>query len=205
MLPDVYFVFVGGTADDVLRLKNYGAEKSTGNLIFTGHQPIKSVSRYLYAADSLIIPPASAALIYGRTVLPFKTFLYLAAGRPIVAPRQPDLTEVLVHEHNAMLMEPDDIAGTAKILERLFSEPALHLAICENAAASAKNLTWEDRARKIIEWLTKVYYHQDKHGAQQAAKRLPFSTENPPLEQFPLAEKLKLEAQTGPISAGTNP
>ncbi|MEK7256787.1 MAG: glycosyltransferase, partial [Bacteroidota bacterium] len=123
---------------------------------------------------ALIIPPDSAPLEkHGRTVLPFKTFLYLAAGRPVVAPRQPDMEEVLVHEYNSLLVEPNNFADCARAIERLLNDPALHLKICENAAASVKELTWEERARKIIGWLTEVYFKKSEGGQRQAEWKHP--------------------------------
>ena len=158
-MPAVKFVLVGGTQFDTNRLQNYAEQNAVSNVTFTGFKAIKEVSCYLYAADVLIIPPASAPLEkYGRTVLPFKTFLYLAAGRPVLAPLQPDLTEVLEDGYNALLVEPDNLDAAVAALESLFANPAMHLRISENAAASVSDLTWDARAKKIIHWLTNAFH-----------------------------------------------
>jgi glycosyltransferase involved in cell wall biosynthesis len=158
-MPAVKFMLAGGIPDDIKRLQNYAEQHSVGNVIFTGFQPIKEVSCYLYAADALIIPPVSAPLEkYGRTVLPFKTFLYLAAGRPVLAPLQSDLTEVLEDGYNALLVEPDNLEAAEAALTALFANPAMHLRISENAAASVSDLTWDARAKKIIHWLTNAFH-----------------------------------------------
>ncbi|MAT55014.1 MAG: hypothetical protein CMN32_11085 [Saprospirales bacterium] len=157
-LPDTNFVLVGGTPSDINRLKAYASEKQVANVVFTGYQPISEVATYLYAADCLIIPPVSAPLEkYGRTVLPFKTFLYLAAGRPVLAPLQDDLTEVMADDYNAVLVKPDHIDEAAEALESLLNDPARLFRLSENAAESVKHLTWEARAKNIIEWLTNAY------------------------------------------------
>ena len=53
-----------------------------------------------------------------------KTFSYLAAGRPIVAPDLPDLREVLRHNENALLVPPDDVdAAAAAIRLAVFNRP----------------------------------------------------------------------------------
>lgn len=174
-MPEVKFALVGGTAEDIKRLKNYVGQQSVDNVLFTGFQPIKEVSAYLYAADALIIPPVSAPLEkYGRTVLPFKTFLYLAAGRPILAPRQSDLTEVLEDGYNSLLVEPDNIAAAAAALEQLFADPARHLRISENAAASVSQLTWDARAKRIMRWLTNAF-----HGHYPVAEKEKQTQEQP--------------------------
>ncbi len=158
LLPEVKFVLVGGTAKDINRLKNYASKLGVANVYFTGYQPINEVATYLYAADCLIIPPVSAPLEkYGRTVLPFKTFLYLAAGRPVFAPYQDDLTEVMENGYNAVLVKPDRIREAAASLKQLLSDPAKLFRLSENAAESVKHLTWESRAKNIIDWLSNVY------------------------------------------------
>lgn len=168
LLPHVHFVLVGGTPTDVTRLGQYAEEKQCGNVIFTGYQPIKSLATYLYAADALIIPPVSAPLEkYGRTVLPFKTFLYLAAGRPVVAPRQPDLTEVLEHDYNAVLVPPDDPEASARALRRLLDDPLRLEQLGAHASESVKSLTWEARATKIISWLQQAL--QGKYPPKQSS------------------------------------
>ncbi|TAK41373.1 MAG: glycosyltransferase [Saprospiraceae bacterium] len=176
-MPAVKFVLVGGTLSDSLRLQNYAEQNAVSNVTFTGFKAIKEVSCYLYAADALIIPPVSAPLEkYGRTVLPFKTFLYLAAGRPVLAPLQPDLTEVLEDDYNALLVEPDNLDAAVAALESLFANPAMHLRISENAAASVSDLTWDARAKKIIRWLTNAFHgyypvfkQQEKHAPAKTA------------------------------------
>ena len=157
-LPETNFVLVGGTPADINRLKEYAAEMRASNVLFTGYKPISEVATYLYAADCLIIPPVSAPLEkYGRTVLPFKTFLYLAAGRPVLGPMQDDLTEVMEDDYNAVMVKPDDIDEAAAALSRLLNDPAKLLKLSENAAESVKHLTWESRAKSIIGWLTNAW------------------------------------------------
>lgn len=155
-LPGVNFLLVGGRPEDEERLGAYAAGKGLKNVQFSGRQPISVVSQYLYAADVLIIPPVSAPLEkYGKTVLPFKLFPYLAAGRPIVAPDQPDMRELLVHEENALLVEPDHAHQHAQVLRRLFENEALQNHLSENAMRTSRDLTWERRAARFKEWLVK--------------------------------------------------
>lgn len=153
-LPEVNFLLVGGTPEDIQRLSEYAASKGAGNVMMPGRQPIAAVSQYLYASDVLIIPPVSAPLEkYGKTVLPFKIFPYLAAGRSIAAPDQPDMRELLVHRQNAILLEPDNASQNAKAIGELLDNEVLQKTLSENAAELAKSLTWEERANKFKRWL----------------------------------------------------
>lgn len=157
LCPKHKFVMVGGTDTDLERLKTYAKEKNTDNLIWTGRVPILDVSQYLYAADCLIIPPISAPLQkFGRTVLPFKVFPYLASGRPTLAPATADIQELMIHKENAILAEPDNIEIAAKELNELLGD----MEFCEQLGAAAKksgeSLTWDARAKKMIDWIKKI-------------------------------------------------
>ncbi|MBI5914103.1 MAG: glycosyltransferase [Bacteroidetes bacterium] len=153
-LPEITFLLVGGKPDDMERLRQYGDEKGVKNVMLIDRQPIGVVSQYLYAADALIIPPVSAPLEkFGKTVLPFKLFPYLAAGRPIVAPDQPDMRELLRQNENGLLVEPDNFEQTALILRQLFQDERLQETLSKNAAETSRSLTWEARARKFAAWL----------------------------------------------------
>jgi glycosyltransferase involved in cell wall biosynthesis len=157
-LPEVRFVLVGGKPEEVERLASYAIAKGIENVELTGYQPIKKISGYLYAADILIIPPVSAPMKkFGRTVLPIKTFLYLAAGRPIIAPEQDDLMEVLTNGYNALLVEPDNFPACAAAIRHLFADPQLAERLSRQALDSGKDLTWDGRAKKIARWLESVY------------------------------------------------
>lgn len=156
--PNADFLLVGGTQEDIDRLKAHAASLQTTNVLFAGRQPVAQVATYLYAADVLIIPTVSAPLqTFGRTVLPFKVFPYLAAGRAIIAPNLPDMKEVLKSGHNALLVRPDDTNDATNALHLLLNDESLCDNIGQNALETAEQLTWETRARKLSDWLEKIY------------------------------------------------
>ena len=157
LCPKHTFVMVGGTPADLVRLRAYAEEKSAENLIWTGRVDIKLVSQYLYAGDCLIIPPISAPLQkFGRTVLPFKVFPYLASGRPTLAPATPDIKELMFHKENAILVEPDNIEVAAKELNELLADLEFCEKLGEAAKKSGEALTWDARAQKMIDWIQKI-------------------------------------------------
>lgn len=117
----------------------------------------REVPGRLAAADVLVIPPVSAPLQrWGRTVLPMKTFRYLAAARPILAPDLPDLREVLEHGVNAWLVRPDDPSAAADALRRLAGDPHLRAHLAAGAGASARELTWERRGARVRDFLARL-------------------------------------------------
>lgn len=153
-LPEITFLLVGGKPDDLTRLTNYCGVKKVKNVVLVERQPVSMVSQYLYAADALIIPPVSAPMEqFGKTVLPFKLFPYLAAGRPIVAPDLADMRELLRHNENGLLVQPDDAAQNAEAIRALFSDENMQARLASNAAETSKSLTWGARAEKLKQWL----------------------------------------------------
>src|SRR5690606_31465110 len=108
----------------------------------------------LMAADVLLQPPSRIPLkLVGNTVLPMKLFLYLAAGRPIIAPDLPDMREVLRHEHNALLVPTGDDDAAARAVTRVVTEPGLAERLSAAAKQTAATLTWDARAERILSFL----------------------------------------------------
>ncbi len=153
-LPDLTFLLVGGKPEDIARLTAYCEAKNVKNVLLVERLPINEVSPYLYAADALIIPPVSAPMEkFGRTVLPFKLFPYLAAGRPIIAPNLADIRELIQHGKSGLLVNPDDAAQNAEAIRALFSDERMQEKLAANAAETSRSLTWEARAEKFRNWV----------------------------------------------------
>ena len=109
---------------------------------------------YLYAADVLLIPPTSGPLQQvGNTVLPIKTFIYMAAGRAILAPRTPDVRELLRNDENAALVPPDDLEAALRQLRRLLDDPPLRERLGKAAQHDVADLTWGRRAGRVLRFL----------------------------------------------------
>lgn len=124
------------------------------NVQLVSWQPFAKVATYLKAANVLLLPPSARGLaLVGNTVLPMKLFLYLAAARPILAPRTPDLIELLRDGENARLVAPGDVDGAARALHTLLSDEALARRLAQGAAETARDLTWDARATKILQFL----------------------------------------------------
>lgn len=145
-LPGVLFLLVGSAGDGPIER----AAASRANVRTVAWQDDDGLARHLAAADLLLIPPSSAPLArFGSTVLPLKVFLYLAAGRPIVAGDTPDLREMLRHGQNALLCRPDHASSLAAAITALVEDPALAARLAEAARRDGAALTWDARAARI--------------------------------------------------------
>lgn len=164
--PATLFLLVGSEGPGPVEAE----AASRANVTVIPWQPPERLAPYLHAADLLIIPPASAPLErHGTCVLPLKTFLYLAAGRPILAPAAPDTAEILADGVNALLVPPDRPEAAAAALDRILADPVLAEGLGERAAETAETLTWDARAERIAAFL-----------ADRLAARRLFPSSSPP-------------------------
>ena len=149
-LPDVLFVVVGSEGPGEVERE---AEKLP-NVRIVPWQPFRATVPYLYASDVLFIPPTAGPLTkVGNTVLPIKTFLYMASKRAIFGPATPDLAEVLTHDRNAVLVTPDDPAAALTALSHLLEDAAFRERIAQTAFDDVSEMTWEARAARIVAFI----------------------------------------------------
>lgn len=155
-LPEVTFLVVGGIPDSPELEYARVTARTLGvrNVQFHPRVPPPAVAQYLQAADALIIPPTAGPLSrHRRTVLPMKTFRYLASGRPIVAPSLPDLREVLMNDRNAVLVPPDDVGAAVLAIRQLLEDGERQRRLSAAALVDAQRFSWQRRAQTIAAFL----------------------------------------------------
>jgi glycosyltransferase involved in cell wall biosynthesis len=118
----------------------------TERVRFTGVVPRQDVPGYVAAFDIALQP---AVVPYAS---PLKLFEYLALGKAVVGPRQPNLAEVLTHGDNALLFDPEAAGGLESVLEALCHDDALRQRIAEGSARtiSRLGLTWRSNAGRVV-------------------------------------------------------
>jgi glycosyltransferase involved in cell wall biosynthesis len=155
-IPDVIFLLVGaapGSEEETIVLRSV-EEAGARNVRLLPHVTPSEVSTYLFASDCLIIPPTAAPFHHHRrTVLPMKTFSYLAAGRPIVAPDLPDLREVLRHNENALLVPADNVGAAAAAIRLAVFNRDIGEQLGSVARHDAAQYTWQARAERFSTFL----------------------------------------------------
>ncbi len=153
-LPETTFALIGYSQDDsedwILREASARGLKNVRKLPWV---TTAELGKYLFASDVLLIPPTAGPLMqHGNTVLPIKTFIYMAAGRCILAPALPDIKTVL-SDSNAALVPPDDVDAAAETLRRIFSDRAWSDGLAQQARLDSEKYTWRSRAKKIIAFM----------------------------------------------------
>ncbi len=151
--PEIKYVLIGYSEKNPDNwILNSASEKGVKNIDWFPWTKTNELAKFLFASDVLIIPPTATPLSkFGRTVLPMKTFIYMAVGRCILAPSLPDTADVL-NEQNTALVEPDNLDLVTATIRRVFKDDAWRNSLEKQAQLDSKNYTWQSRAKKIIAW-----------------------------------------------------
>ncbi len=85
---------------------------------------------------------------------PLKVFEYMAAGRAIVAPDQPNIREILDHGQTALLFEPADQDSMWKAILKLISDAPQRRRLARSARAEIvqRDYTWRANAARLTAW-----------------------------------------------------
>lgn len=161
LLPEILFLFVGGSASDVQMFRQRYARAA--NIIVLGQKPHQDIPRHLQVADVLALPNSARSAnprfsIYSRyDTSPLKLFEYMSAKRPVVASNLPSISEIL-NENNALLVEPDNPAALADGIKTVLANPHLAEKIREQAWRDVQEYSWEKRARLIVNFINLSIY-----------------------------------------------
>jgi len=149
---DIRFIIVGGSEEDILAYRKIISDREIPDIDFIGYRDRKTIPRYLKAADALLLPNSARSEESVRYTSPIKLFEYMASGVPIIASDLPSIREIL-NESNAVLVPPDDARALARGLCDILGDYSSASAISRKARADVEPLTWDNRAKKILEFV----------------------------------------------------
>jgi glycosyltransferase involved in cell wall biosynthesis len=114
---------------------------------FLGRCDPDQLPRHVVAFDAALIPAIN------RYASPLKLFDSLAAGVPTVAPRQPNLEEVVTDRQQVVLFEPSNVDSLAAAIGELVADRSHAAAIgaAGRARLDSADLTWLGAARRVVE------------------------------------------------------
>ncbi|MFA9460960.1 glycosyltransferase family 4 protein [Thiohalorhabdus sp. Cl-TMA] len=115
-------------------------------VIFTGAVAREAVPGYVGAMDVAVQPNVTS---YAS---PIKLFEYLAAGRAVVAPNRPNITEVVREGREGLLFQPGNVEQLAGQLSRLALDGDLRRELARKAANTVeeRGFFWEANARRVL-------------------------------------------------------
>ena len=103
--PELHFLFVGDGPDKT-RLQNLAAELQLQNTTFLDSIPLESMSSYLSIADIALITLRKAGVTRGAR--PAKTFVMMAAAKPIVLAAEGEAEELIASSGAGVIVPPDE-------------------------------------------------------------------------------------------------
>lgn len=127
-------------------LERQAARLGVGDRVtFAGIVARDRIATLLDAVDIAVQPRAVA---YAS---PLKLVEYMAAGKPIVAPDQPNLRELLEPDTTALLYDPGAPKAMVEAILRLAGDPALRRRLGAAARQSVldRGLTWQRNAERV--------------------------------------------------------
>lgn len=156
-MPNVNFLWVGGTPELVAFWKNKLTEAGMTNVTMTGFVKHDVIPLYQAAADVLLMPysrsiEASSGQDIAEVINPMKMFEYMASGRAIISADLPSIREVL-NDGNAVLCEPAEIEKWKVAIESLLADEPRRLALGKQARIDVSQLTWVKREERIMDLL----------------------------------------------------
>lgn len=149
---NVKIVFVGGEELEIRDYKKLSNRlNAASQCLFFDYQPRLKSIKYTKAMDVLVIPFPNKPH-YAFYASPLKLFEYMASSRPIIASDLPALREIL-NDKNALFFQPDNANDLARAIKMIKSSKMLGLHLSQQAAADVKNYTWDNRAKKILDFI----------------------------------------------------
>jgi glycosyltransferase involved in cell wall biosynthesis len=125
------------------RVRELGLED---RIILTGAVVHEDVPAHVAALDIALQPRATAY------ACPMKLIEYMAMGRCIVAPDQPNIRELLSDRMNARLFPPGDYRSLIQVVSELMDAPAERVSLGRNALHTVveRDLTWHGNVARAL-------------------------------------------------------
>lgn len=145
-LPANTHLLVVGDGPGLPALETRAAElKIADRVHFAGRVPHRHIPAHIELFD---IALQTAAVAYAS---PLKLFEYMAHGRAIIAPDQPNIREILDDNINAILFEAENEASFRAALTRLCTDQTLRQKVGRQARQTVEErpLTWANNAARI--------------------------------------------------------
>jgi len=145
-------VIVGGIKWYLSDFKKFVKENKLKNVLVLGHKDYSQIPSYLGSADCLVLTGTETSQTSREHTSPMKMFEYMASEKPIVASELPSFKEVL-NEDNCIFVEPDDPEAMAIGIKKALNDFALSERISSQAFQDVQKYTWDNRAKKILEFI----------------------------------------------------
>ncbi len=149
LLPNLFFVFVGGTPEDY---KKYQLHFTATNIQWVGFRPPNEIPLWQRAADVLVLPNTAKQAISAYYTSPMKLFEYMASGTPVIASRIPSVEEI-VSDESVTYFEPDSVDSLVVAIQTALTDETTSAQKAKRAQEEIQSHTWDKRAGRIIAFM----------------------------------------------------
>ncbi|MGB7440335.1 MAG: glycosyltransferase [Coleofasciculaceae cyanobacterium] len=147
-LPDIQFVFAGGSQPHVEKYQKLVQEKRVENVKLLGYIEQKKLASLLQSADILAHPHCSGTA--STFTSPLKFFDYLASGTPIVATEIPPLQQFKSLNVVAGWCEPDNHLAFVQSIKTVLTTHPRRVEGYSDSMEFARQFSCENRIAKIL-------------------------------------------------------
>ncbi len=148
----VHLLLIGeGPAYDSLQ-KYVKMHALSDRVTFTGPIPHQQVATYMAALDIALQPSATP---YAS---PMKLFEYMGMGKAIVAPKQENIEEILIHNESGILFEPSNKKALEEAILKCVQDASFRRRIGRRAREQIfeRKYLWKENAKKVIQLVQKA-------------------------------------------------
>jgi len=145
-------VIVGGIKWYLSNFKKFVKKNNLKKVLVLGYQDYSRIPYYLKSADCLALTGSSKYPTSREYTSPMKMFEYMASLRPIAASNLPSFKEIL-NENNCIFVKSDDPKSMAIGIKKAINDFELSKKISEQAYKDVQKYTWDNRAKKIINFI----------------------------------------------------
>lgn len=127
------------------KFENIHRKYGISGVDYIGYVDNDTKARYLASCDVVCFPSTrneSFGLVLTEA---------MASGKPLVATTIPGYASVVTNEHDGLLVPPEDPAGLALAICRLFADANLRARLSENGRETAKRYAWPNIAAQVLE------------------------------------------------------
>jgi len=156
LCPWVFIHIAGGNKEDIEFHQKIINENLITNIKMYGFLEPSAISKFYLKMDILAAPYQrkvhlqSGDITTEKWMSPLKVFEYMASGKPIICSNIEVLKEVLEHERNCLLCDPENIKEWAEAIDLLRNNPEISKSISTEALSDLNNIfSWKKRAKNI--------------------------------------------------------
>jgi len=146
LLPTSSRLLLVGTGPSQTSIEARAEDRGVSDRVrITGAVPRAAIPALVRSMDICVQPAATA------WASPLKLFEYMAAGKAIVAPNQPNLREVLTDGSDALLFEPGAPKDMCAAVARLANDRTMRVDMGRQARhmLEGRRYTWDANAERV--------------------------------------------------------